>query len=526
MKPLATAACCVALALVTFFQFPGHTWLQQDSQIYAPILEHLRDPAVLRNDILVQRPHVAFTLYDEAALALRAVTGAGFREVLGAQQIVTRALGIWGFLLMAASLGLGAGASFVVAAICSLGALIAGPAVLTFEYEPTPRAFAVPLLVCAIGLCASRRYFAAGIAASVAFLYHPPTALPFWSVYGLLAVWQRKERPARLRAFLPFALSIVLLILAARLQSASGDAQNLFGRLDASQEFLQRMRTAYVWISLWPSATIAHHLLVCMAAAAAMARLRDCLGTELRILLSGLALAGLLSMPLSWLLLEQWEWSIVPQLQPLRTLLFVTLAMQFLTAAAGVRALAARRPLEAFAWFGLAYLPPLQPVWTGPFAWRGIVLAVALAILTAVAGSRWSPAVALAAFFAIPTLGGVVNYPRLHTPELEQLSAWARANTSRDAVFLFPSVNRGLAPGIFRTEALRAVYVDWKGGGQVNYLKDLGEQWWIRWQQTRNFRPEDLPKYQAVGVSYVVLQKPLDRPADFQNSTWAVYRLR
>src|ERR1019366_8508439 len=29
----------------------GHTWLQQDSQIYVPILEHLRDPAVLRNDI-------------------------------------------------------------------------------------------------------------------------------------------------------------------------------------------------------------------------------------------------------------------------------------------------------------------------------------------------------------------------------------------------------------------------------------------------------------------------------------------
>ena len=65
MKPLATAAVCVALALLTFFQFPGHTWLQQDSQIYVPILEHLRDPAVLRNDILVQHPHVAFTLYDE-----------------------------------------------------------------------------------------------------------------------------------------------------------------------------------------------------------------------------------------------------------------------------------------------------------------------------------------------------------------------------------------------------------------------------------------------------------------------------
>src|SRR3954470_8601625 len=99
MKPLATAAFSVALALLSFFQFPGHTWLQQDTQIYVPILEHLRDPSVLRHDILVQRPHVAFTLYDEAALALRWLTGFGFREVLAAQQLVTRALGIWGLLL-------------------------------------------------------------------------------------------------------------------------------------------------------------------------------------------------------------------------------------------------------------------------------------------------------------------------------------------------------------------------------------------------------------------------------------------
>src|ERR1035437_7220816 len=136
MKPLATAGASVALALLTFFQFPGHTWLQQDSQIYVPMLDHLRDPAVLRNDILVQHPHVAFTLYDETALALRAATGAGFGEVLASQQIATRALGIWGLLLMAEALGLAFAPALLVAAICSLGALIPGPEVLTFEYEP------------------------------------------------------------------------------------------------------------------------------------------------------------------------------------------------------------------------------------------------------------------------------------------------------------------------------------------------------------------------------------------------------
>src|SRR5437868_10050513 len=107
MKRVATASLCLGFALLTFFGFPGHTWLQQDTQIYAPILEHLRDPAVLRNDILVQRPHVAFTLYDESALALRAISGLGFREVLAVTQVVTRALGFWGLLLMAEACGLG-----------------------------------------------------------------------------------------------------------------------------------------------------------------------------------------------------------------------------------------------------------------------------------------------------------------------------------------------------------------------------------------------------------------------------------
>jgi len=45
------------------------------------------------------------------------------------------------------------------------------------------------------------------------------------------------------------------------------------------------------------------------------------------------------------------RWALVPQLQPMRALLFVALLVQFLTAAAGVKA---RRPFEAVAWFALA----------------------------------------------------------------------------------------------------------------------------------------------------------------------------
>ncbi|HEX8984451.1 MAG TPA: hypothetical protein VF767_03435, partial [Bryobacteraceae bacterium] len=99
MKRLGTAAAAVALALLTFFQFPGHTWLQQDTQIYVPILEHLRDPSVLENDILAQDPYVRFTIYDETARFMSALTGLGFREILELEQVATRALGIWGLFL-------------------------------------------------------------------------------------------------------------------------------------------------------------------------------------------------------------------------------------------------------------------------------------------------------------------------------------------------------------------------------------------------------------------------------------------
>ena len=62
------------------------------------------------------------------------------------------------------------------------------------------------------------------------------------------------------------------------------------------------------------------------------------------------------------------------------------------------------------------------------------------------------------------------------TPELAQLSAWARASTPPDAVFLFPDVAHGLDPGIFRAEALRAVYVDWKSGGQANFYAAMARE--------------------------------------------------
>ena len=563
MKPVAVAAACLALALLSFFQFPGHTWLQQDSQIYAPILERLENPAALRNDPLTARPHVAFTLYDEAALTLRAVTRIDFEWALEIEQIVARAFGVWGLCLCALCLLRRAGVqpampgsaptflpALFVAAICSLGAVVAGPALLTVEYEPTPRAIALPLLICAVGLVAHRRYLGAGVAGAAAFLFHAPTALPFWGLYLLLFARRgaglRPAMPASWPAFfsanrrvlwglVPLAAAIPILILAAYGQQSPGESQKLFARLTPFLEQVQRTRASYNWISTWPRELFPHYAIVCAVLLAAYARLRRDIGPELRVFLLGAPALGILSMPASWLLLDHWRWALVPELQPMRGLMFVTLFMVLAAGAAGVRAAIARRPFEAVAWFAAAYLPALQPVFTESYAARTLAVTAGLAALAWLA-VRFSAnrggvslALGLAASFAIPGVGGVVNYPAPHTPELAQLSAWARASTPPDAVFLFADAGRSLDSGIFRAEAVRAIYVDWKGGGQANYLPGFAEQWWFRWQQTNanRFRPAMLPKYAALGIQYVVLQPKnrLPRPPVFENAKYEVYAL-
>jgi len=488
------------------------------------MLEHLRDPAILRNDILVQQPHVGYTLYDEVALALRSVTGLGFRDVLALQQIAFRACGIWGLILMATAAGLELGPAVLVAALCSLGVAIAGPAVFTVEYEPTPRAFALPLVLLAIGLTAHRRYVAAGIAAACAFLYHPPTTLAFLAIFAMLTLRRR-----RWRAWVPLALGAALLAFTAAHQDGAAQ-QSFWGRIGAPQEQLQRLRASYIWISAWPLHYIVHHLILAAALAAAWFRIRRRIPAELRAFVLGLPLLGLASMPLSWLLLERARWVLMPQLQPMRLVLFVALMMQFLAAVAGAYAALARKWWEGAAWFAVACWLPLQPVVTEPNApRRAAVLVLVAAIAMAAMRFRVAPLAGAAALLLVPFAGGVVNYPQLDTPELRQLSDWAAHCSARKAVFLFPDAGRSLAPGVFRSEALRAVYVDWKGGGQVNFNRPFSEEWWRRWSATMaaGFHPADVAKYGAAGIDYIVLQPQhrLPEPPLFANAGYLVYKV-
>jgi hypothetical protein len=537
MKPIWMGAAILAITLVNFFQFPGHTWLQQDTQIYAPILEHLWDPSVLQKDIIAEHPHVAFTLYDETAIALRRMTGLEFQYVLQALQFATRALGLWGVYLIASALGLSDLLALIVTGIVSLGAFISGPAVLIFEFEPTPRAFAVPLLFLALGLIARGRFLGAGIAASIAFLMHPPTTVPFWTVFLLLALWPPERR--KIAALGVLAAAALVLLAASRGQASSGQAQTLFSRLGASQEELQRMRASYNWVSVWWGQRMNHYLILYAATLVASWRLRDVTPRVLRFFFVGLPLLGIASVPISYLLLEKLHWALIPEFQPTRALLFVTAFAMLLSAAAACHAVAGKRYGEAICWLWLPLLPPANTVVEWP-TWDRLAVVVGLSLVTTAAmwliqsGSRWAQVAAIAAILApawiIPTWGKMTNYPALHTPELAQLSLWARDSTPRDAVFLFPDAGQDLSPGIFRAEAQRAIYVDWKSGGQVNYFKAFGEQWWSRWQQTmaRSFDPRDVAQYAGMKIDYIVVgrnNRLTGATPVFDNGRFLVYKL-
>src|SRR2546429_6316430 len=147
---LAICAGIAVLTLLSYFKFPGHTFLGSDTLLYIPMLQHLWDPSSLSNDLIATKPHLSFTLYDEIAIGLRWIAHSSFKTVLIAQQFVFRACEILGVYLLAASFPLARRMAMLVAGLFTLGATIVGPAVLTFEYEPVPRGFAIGLVFLAI----------------------------------------------------------------------------------------------------------------------------------------------------------------------------------------------------------------------------------------------------------------------------------------------------------------------------------------------------------------------------------------
>jgi len=526
------------LALAGFLWFPGHTWLQSDTQIYVPILEHLRDPSALTRDPIAVHAHVTWTVYDDVALALRQAAPGGWKSVLLSQQLIFRFLGIAGGFLLVRSLGLGQLPALLAAGCFALGAVVNGPSVLTFEYEPVPRGFAVMLLVLALGLGANGRWGAAMLPLSAATLYHPTTTAPVWLALLYLCF---RHRPL-LRPWLWTAAATGgLLALMAWLGPGAREAQPWFGVIPADLEKVQRLRGAYNWIEQWPRDWFWQYFVLFAVVLLALRRLDGRLhplAARCLVLVSSVALACI---PLQWLLLDRLKWILIPQFQPARAVLFLTAFTVLLGAACGWKAAArgGAGVLVGAAWFCVVYALPangllISDQWA---AQRALAVLLAACVSTAAAwfcarrqglpAAAAAMAAVAAPFVLIPVVGQVRNYPRLHRPELAQLAAWAAAQTPADSVFLFPTVHRGLEPGVFRATARRALYVDWKGGGQVNIMPRLGLEWWRRWAAVGEAKGllSPLGRYHLLGVDYLVVrrsERPGDVPAVFENQEWAV----
>jgi hypothetical protein len=540
----AVLAAIAALTLLGFFIFPGHTFLYSDTQIYLPMLERFWDASLFVNDPVATKPHVTYTIYDETALALRSVLGGDFQRALTIQQLLFRFCGILGAWLLASAVGLGTRAALLVTAVYSLGATIPGPAVLTFEYEPVPRGYATGLLMLAIGLSAQARLLPAALAGGLAFLYHPPTTWPVLAILSLLAVKRREWKPVA-----ALAAAVAVAFLFSRFQTGQAEAQSFFSKITPDLEELQRLRGAYNWVSLWGEQWIRHYELMFVVAILAFRRIRSESAPDARWFLFGLPLLGILSLPVSLGLLEGMKWSLIPQFQPARAASFLVAVVMIACPAAGIRAIREGRRCEALLWFAAALSIPIQteslrvllPDLRHAVMAKRTVLLWGLAALFAGAAAFDLKKRALAApllglslllpALLIPSWGEVRNYPDLESKEFDEIVIWARTNTPKSAVFLFPDSGREPWPSIFRARALRAVYTDWKAGGQGNLLREFGLDWWKRWQQAveKKFEPAQPDYYAALGINYLIVKPgneiPNKQPA-FANSRYLAYRIR
>jgi hypothetical protein len=540
---LATAVALGAFTLLTYFQFPGHTWLQQDSQIYVALLEHLDQPAVLARDLVCIHPHVKWTALDEIARGLHSATGWSYRTVLDSQMLLFRFCGLMGVFLLAGSAGLTRVSATFVACLFGLGLFVGGPEILTIEYEAVPRGFALLLMLAALGYGAYRRWKISVSFAAVALLYHPPTTVPYWLAVVVYALVLQRPK-AMWTALAGFSAACAVLIALAATQAGEHESQPLFSVIPADIVPYLRERGKYIWVDLWKPEWMAQTWLVAAYVSGAWFRLRRDVTPELSALSAPLIVYGVLSVPLSWLVLNRMEWSMMPQFQPARAVVLLYIFAVILGAVAAWFAVRRRRWLEGFAWllplFALAAnrlaLPLITGLFSDPLAPRRLLLAVLLAVAAAFALSRrkWEPAallVPVAAVFLIPGFGQLRNYPDLHTPELTGLSDWAGAWTRPDAMFHFADAGHATTPGIFRAAARRALYVDWKGGGQVNQNWAFAREWQRRWVWARDGRPplRSAAEYASVGIDFVVLSPSGDLPGlhpVFANAAWKVYAVR
>ncbi|MBV8072298.1 MAG: hypothetical protein JO270_20520 [Acidobacteriaceae bacterium] len=534
--------------------YPGHSYLRGATQLYVPILERLASPGYLSRDLVATHPNVTYTVYDEATLFLRQALRVDFAAALGAQQILFRFAWAAGVFLIARATGLNRLWSVVLSASVSLGAVLPGCSTALLDPEPVPRAFSLGLTFFALGLIADEKPLLAGLAAGTGLIYDARVAAPFWIILLLAFALDRRLRYL-VRPSLPI-LTVFALLLAnlAQLQPGAAENQQLLERITPYAAMIQQTRTPWVWVSQWAPEEIWHYLAILMIGLLASSQIWPKLNRQMRWMFICLPVAGVLSVPLSYVLLERMRWAIIPQIEPAKSLAFTVAICVIACGLAGLMAARRARVWEAVAWFALVFLVQIDVRildalrLTNVSSLSKLAIALLLGGAFALIAAKSASGPWQCSALLIPCVAMLVLpfAPRFHAGDdpqtrqipaaLSEVAAWAAANTWAGSVFAFPDAAKSTQPSVFRASAQRALWVDWESGAQILYTPSLTEIWWARWQEMMEppFSPSHLQSLLSLPVDYYVLRR-LDAlaagedhhysgiPAVFSNEEFVVY---
>ncbi len=529
-----------AFTWLEFVVFPGHTYLQAGTQLTVPMLERLVNPGFLSRDLVATHPTLEYTVYDEVTLFLHEGAGLSLKDALTAQQIASRAALILGVLLLALSAGMSESLALLIAACVNLGATLAGPHVMLVETECVPAAVAWALILLATGLLARAKPLLAGLAGGLALLYEPVIAAPFWLILIVALIVDRPLRRLLRPSLTILAIFALLLANLSQLQPGIAEQQTLFQRLTPEYTALQQFRTPYEWVSLWSPGALWSYLALWICGIWATARIWPALNRQARWLFVALPACGILSLPLSYLLLDHLRWSFVSRVQPARWLLFPLCLSSIACWIAGVHAARKRKVLESALWFVVPFalamhaevLELLRPK-AGVLEKLGIVLLLACIaglVLRSTGNRRLRPISLVVPVIAMGLLS--IAMPRKASdPKRQHLAAlagWVERNTWGSSMFLFPDAGTSGDPGLFRALSQRPVWVDWNSGALVPCFESFAAAWWDRWQQTMQpgYSPQRLQANLALPIDYYVLS-PANRLAGiepvFTNEDFLIY---
>lgn len=540
----------LAILLAGLFVYPGTHFLTSDTQIWTVMMENRLHPELLAKDLLAQYPHVGLSFYDEIINTIRQWTGLPVEAVMTAHLVLFRVVMLTAAYLLAFALTQSRMASLWTAAALQVVYFIPGPTVCVFEVEPVPRAYSLSLGLLAVALFSLGKRWAGAWALAGAMLFQ---AVMVYPVILCLAAWKlfaRDVEPVhqRLRYWLPMVGAAGLVVLLS--MAAQGGSGGMFAVVPEWLREVQRMRASYNWVSLWPGYLVAVHVGFCILAAWVAWTSRASLTPLLRWVLLGVPVVAVLSIPGAWVAMEKMHLMAAAQTQPARALATLYAVGLIALFAAAAKAAAQRNWLGCAGWlvggYSIVFLDRTiqlaRQVAMGGVAnwwwwlWVPVLAGLAMAALRARKAAPLVSATALCLLMAAPF--GVY---RLHfradvasqdarTPEVLALAEWAEQSTETDAVFLFPGFERSPQPGVFRAAARRAVYVDWKAGGQVNFDIEFAELWWERWNAVGKgpFRANRIPEWAKRGVQYVAVAPGVDlggRAPLYANPSFAVYRV-